>query len=70
MVRYLMDLNNILEPPYVAGLNDDKIVNPFLYGDIKTQINNLLEKVHLFGISMINFDKFFLHKQFISLTCY
>ncbi len=33
-VRYLMDLNNILEPPYVAGLNDEKIVNLFLYGDI------------------------------------
>ena len=28
-VRYLMDLNNILEPPYVAGLNDDKIVDLF-----------------------------------------
>ncbi len=30
----------------------------------------MLEKVHLFGISMINFDKFFLHKQFISLLKY
>ncbi len=33
-VRYLMDLNNILEPPYVADLNDEKIVKLFLYGDI------------------------------------
>ncbi len=29
-----MDLSTILEPPYVAGLNDEKIVNVFLYGDI------------------------------------
>ncbi len=33
-VRYLMDLSTILEPPYVAGLNDEKIVNVLLYGDI------------------------------------
>ncbi len=32
-VRYLMDLNNILDPPYIAGLNDEKIVSLFLYGD-------------------------------------
>ncbi len=32
-VRYLMDLNNILDPPYIAGLNDDKTVNLFLHGD-------------------------------------
>ncbi len=32
--RYLMDLNNILKPPYVAGLNDEKVVNLFLCGDI------------------------------------
>ena len=31
---YLMDMNNILEPPYVADLNDEKIVNLSLYGDI------------------------------------
>ena len=34
MVPGLMDLSNILEPPYVAGLNDENIVNLFLYGDI------------------------------------
>ncbi len=38
-VRYLMDLNNILEPPYVAGLNDDKIVDLFLYGDENLNYN-------------------------------
>ena len=34
-----MDLNNILEPPYVAGLNDDKIVDLFLYGDENLNYN-------------------------------
>ncbi len=38
-VRYLMDLNNILEPPYVASLNDDKIVDLFLYGDENLNYN-------------------------------
>ncbi len=38
-VRYFMDLNNILEPPYIAGLNDDKIVSLFLYGDENLNYN-------------------------------
>ncbi len=38
-VRYLMDLSNILEPPYIAGLNDDKIVSLFLYGDKNLNYN-------------------------------
>ncbi len=36
-----MDLSNILEPPYVAGLNDEMIVNLFLYGD-----NNLNQDIN------------------------
>ncbi len=28
-----MGLTNLLEPAYIAGLNDDKIVQLFLHGD-------------------------------------
>ncbi len=36
-----MDLSNILDPPYVAGLDDEMIVNLFLYGD-----NNLNQDIN------------------------
>ena len=28
-----MDIANLLDPTYIASLDDDKIVNIFLYGD-------------------------------------
>ncbi len=38
-VRYLMDINTVLPPPYIASLNDDKIVELFLYGDSNLDYN-------------------------------
>ncbi len=32
-VRFLMGITNLLDAPYIAGLNDDKIVQLFLHGD-------------------------------------
>ncbi len=32
-VRFLMNIANLLEPQYIASLDDTKIVNIFLYGD-------------------------------------
>ncbi len=33
-VRFLMGLTNLLDRNYIAGLNDDKIVDLFLHGDL------------------------------------
>ncbi len=32
-VRYLMEIANLLHPTYIASLDDEKLVNIFLYGD-------------------------------------
>ncbi len=32
-VRYLMDITNLLDPIYIASLDDDKMVDIFLHGD-------------------------------------
>ncbi len=34
-VRFLMDIANLLEPQYIASLDDSKIISIFLYGDVE-----------------------------------
>ncbi len=57
-VRYLMDINTVLPPPYIASLNDDKIVELFLYGDSNLDYNINVELFIMAQTFLINSKRF------------
>ncbi len=57
-VRYLMDINNVLPPPYIASLNDEKIVELFLYGDSTLDYNINVELFTMAQTFLTNSKRF------------
>ncbi len=58
-VRFLMGLTNLLDAAYIAGLNDDKIVQLFLHGDpllsFETNVN-IISLAQSFIVDSKRFD--------------
>ena len=58
-IRFLMGLTNLLDRNYIAGLNDDKIVDLFLHGDqaLSFEINiNIISLAQSFIVDSKRFN--------------